>query len=91
MRSSARGWIRHQKLTTGIALKQVAEMFESNPALNMVGKRLGPYRIDELIDSGGMGDVYLAKDQLLDKKLGAMLAYDFDFVNEVDLRFSRSL
>jgi serine/threonine protein kinase len=35
----------------------------------MVGQTLGHYRILEKIGSGAMGDVYLAKDTKLDRRV----------------------
>jgi eukaryotic-like serine/threonine-protein kinase len=48
------------------------------------GTRLGPYEIQTLVGSGGMGDVYRARDTRLDrtvaiKVLKASLAHDPDF------------
>ena len=34
---------------------------------NNIGREVGSYRILELIGAGGMGEVYLAKDQRLDR------------------------
>ncbi|GMW00773.1 MAG: hypothetical protein AMXMBFR84_19100 [Candidatus Hydrogenedentota bacterium] len=36
---------------------------------NLVGKQLGPYRIHKQIGVGGMGEVYLALDQSLDRNV----------------------
>ena len=35
----------------------------------LTGEKLGRYEIDRLIGSGGMGEVYLAKDEQLDRKV----------------------
>ena len=35
----------------------------------MIGTSLGPYKIIEQIGSGGMGDVYLAEDARLGRKV----------------------
>src|SRR5438132_126501 len=37
-----------------------AELLGEEPALEMEGRRLGPYRIEREIGRGGMGAVYLA-------------------------------
>src|SRR6266481_1596294 len=40
------------------ALQQVRTIFENDFVESMAGQVLGPYRIGDLIGSGGMGEVY---------------------------------
>lgn len=44
----------------GTASDLLQEMSDGPPARDLNGLRFGPYRIDEYLASGGMGDVYLA-------------------------------
>ncbi len=65
-----------------LAQEQKAEDFMQAPALevaarelardqadSMVGRQIGSYRVGSLIGAGGMGEVYLAQDQTLDRKV----------------------
>lgn len=48
----------------------VAEMFaEKDSSVNLVGTKIGHYKIIRLLGKGGMGEVYLAEDTKLDRKI----------------------
>lgn len=42
--------------------------FQSDPK-SMVGMRIGPYKIESQLGAGGMGEVYLAEDSSLDRRV----------------------
>ncbi|MCD9188447.1 MAG: protein kinase [Pyrinomonadaceae bacterium] len=45
------------------------KILETNTETNLSGQEIGFYKVLEKIGSGGMGDVYLAKDTKLDRKV----------------------
>jgi len=47
-----------------------------SPARLELGSRLGPYRIDALVGSGGMGDVYRGVDTRLDRPVAIKVSAD---------------
>lgn len=51
------------------AYEVVAEIFSKNSTVLPEGERVGHYQIIALLGSGGMGDVYLAKDTRLGRKV----------------------
>ncbi|MFN2393868.1 MAG: protein kinase, partial [Pyrinomonadaceae bacterium] len=51
------------------AVAQVAEIIESNTKRLETGTRFSHYEIIRQIGAGGMGEVYLAKDQKLDRRV----------------------
>ncbi|HKS39053.1 MAG TPA: tetratricopeptide repeat protein, partial [Blastocatellia bacterium] len=51
------------------AFEAVARAFYDGPAESMVGRLMGAYRIEALLGAGGMGEVYLAEDTKLDRKV----------------------
>ncbi len=58
--SDSHGWL----LTPDEYISMVADEFEQlemNPSEDLIGKRIGAYRVEKLIGEGGMGAVYLAE------------------------------
>ena len=51
------------------ALEEAAKAMAQDQVQSMVGQELGPYRILSLLGTGGMGEVYLAQDTKLDRKV----------------------
>ncbi len=51
------------------ALEEAAKAMAQDQVQSMVGEELGPYRILSLLGTGGMGEVYLAEDTKLDRKV----------------------
>jgi serine/threonine protein kinase/Tfp pilus assembly protein PilF len=51
------------------ALEEAADLFCDNQAESMVGQLVGSYNIEALLGFGGMGEVYLAEDTKLDRKV----------------------
>src|SRR5467141_1807921 len=46
-----------------------ARLIADNQQRSMVGRLIGPYEIIDLLGAGGMGEVYLARDARLDRKI----------------------
>src|ERR1044072_3243830 len=55
------------------ALDLTARLLASERQASMVGKRLGAYQVVSVLGVGGMGEVYLARDERLKRKLALKL------------------
>ena len=58
---------------------------------NVIGRRLAHYRILELIGSGGMGDVYRARDEQLHRDVAVKVLRDSMLSDPASMRPSRKL
>src|SRR2546425_120949 len=72
------------------ALEAAAEMLADEQAVSAVGQRIGPYQVLSLIGAGGMGEVYLARDSRLGRKVALkLLPKEFTQSSDRVRRFER--
>jgi TolB-like protein/Flp pilus assembly protein TadD/predicted Ser/Thr protein kinase len=69
------------------AVEAVAELLDKDRASELAGRNVGPYQIVARLGAGGMGEVYLAQDNRLGRKVALKVLPDY-FANDAE-RLSR--
>jgi len=73
-----------------IAAQALAEDANQTSYASLVGKEIGTYKVERLLSAGGMGEVYLARETKLDRKVALkILPSHFVADNERASRFAR--
>lgn len=68
------------------AAEIVAEAMANDQSDNLAGKSLGRYQVIELLGAGGIGEVYLAEDTLLKRRVAVKLLNNISNKNQDHLR-----
>ena len=73
-----------------VAAASLAVDLNQTSSVSLAGKELGSYKIEKLLGAGGMGEVYLARDSKLNRKVALkILPWHFGVDSERSNRFQR--